>query len=69
MSVGIMDKKYISKLLKQAQRDSYWIDENFITDEDNRYSDGFIEDVTSGYYEKESSVETFDPYTNDDRMN
>ncbi len=64
MSVGIMDKKYISKLLKQAKRDNYWIEENFITDEDNRYSDGFIEDVTGEYYEKESRFETFDPYIN-----
>lgn len=64
MSVGIMDKKYISNLLKQARRDNYWIEENFIIDENNRYNYGFIEAVTGDYYEKESSFEIFDPYTN-----
>jgi len=64
MSVGIMDKKHINKFLKQAKRDNYWIEGNFIANEDKRYNDGFIEDVTGEYYGKESSFETFDPYTN-----
>lgn len=62
ISVGIVDKKYVKRLLKQAQRENYWIEENFISHEDDNYE--FIEDVTGESYEKESRFETFDPYTN-----
>ncbi len=50
MTVGIMDKKYISNLLKQARRDNYWIEENFIIGDNNRYNYGFIEAVTGNYH-------------------
>lgn len=62
ISVGIMDKKYAKRLLKQAKRENYCIEENFISHEDDNYE--FIEDVTGEGYEKESRFETFDPYTN-----
>ncbi|MCT4563574.1 MAG: hypothetical protein N4A68_04570 [Maledivibacter sp.] len=65
MSIGIMDKKFLNKLLEQVRMLNYWIEWSFISDEDHRCDDRFIEDVTGEYYGKDSSFETFDPYTNE----
>lgn len=64
MVVGIMDKKYVNKILIQAKEDNYRIDWSFITDEHDNFQQEFIEDVIGEYYGKESSFEKFDPYTN-----
>lgn len=58
------DKKFLNKLLELVRMLNYWIEQSFISDEDHRCDDRFIEDVTGEYYGQDSSFETFDPYTN-----
>lgn len=60
--MGIMDKKYLNEFMKESQKDNYWIEENFISDEDDDY--GFIESITSIADNLENKIEIFDPYTN-----
>lgn len=64
MTVGIMDKNHIEKLLNETKVKNYSIEYSFIIDDESDSEDRFIEDVTDVYDIKDSSFEKFDPYMN-----